>query len=137
MNIAHQHFWSLARGDYPWLAPDLSPLYRGYLPADLKTLLETSGIARTILVQAAPTEAETAFLLQLADGYSFIAGVVGWTDLAAAVAVTRVERAAAPKLVGFRPCCRRWRTLRGSWRRARHGIWDCASTRRPCSQPTT
>ena len=101
---AHQHFWSLARGDYPWLTPDLGSLYRDYLPADLETPLKASGIGRTILVQAAPTEAETAFLLQLADQYPFVAGVVGWTDLAAPDAAKTIERAATnPKLVGFRP----------------------------------
>ncbi len=101
---AHQHFWSLSRGDCRWLTPDLAPLYRDYLPADLEPLLKPAGIGRTILVQAAPTEAETAFLLQLADRHPFVAGVVGWTDLAAHDAVAAVERAAAiPKLVGFRP----------------------------------
>ena len=101
---AHQHFWSLERGDYPWLTPDLGSLYRDYLPADLETRLKALGIGRTILVQAAPTEAETAFLLQLADRYPFVAGVVGWTDLAAPDAAAAIERAAAnPKLVGFRP----------------------------------
>jgi L-fuconolactonase len=101
---AHQHFWSLARGDYAWLTPELGPLYRDYTPEDLKASLDASAIAKTILVQAAPTEAETAFLLQLADRYAFVAGVVGWTDLGAPDAASVVERAAAiPKLVGFRP----------------------------------
>ena len=101
---AHQHFWSLSRGDYHWLTPSLGILHRDYLPADLKAQLKASGIERTILVQAAPTEAETAFMLQLADQCSFVAGVVGWTDLAAPDAVMAIERAALiPKLVGFRP----------------------------------
>jgi L-fuconolactonase len=101
---AHQHFWSLARGDYHWLTPKLRALYRDYLPADLEVTLKASGIGRTILVQAAPTEAESTFLLQLADRHAFIAGVVGWTDLAAPNAAATVERAAAhPKLVGLRP----------------------------------
>jgi L-fuconolactonase len=32
---AHQHFWSLARGDYGWLTPERGSLYRDYLPQDL------------------------------------------------------------------------------------------------------
>jgi L-fuconolactonase len=101
---AHQHFWSVERGDYPWLTPALGPLYRDYLPADLQARLKALGIDRTILVQAAPTEAETAFLLRLAERHPFIAGVVGWADLAAPDAVAAIERAATnPKLVGFRP----------------------------------
>jgi L-fuconolactonase len=36
---AHQHFWELARGDYGWLTPALTPIYRDYGPADLRPLL--------------------------------------------------------------------------------------------------
>jgi L-fuconolactonase len=101
---AHQHFWRLARGDYGWLTPELTPIYRDYGPADLTPLLATAGIARTILVQAAPTEAETDYLLAVASAAPFVAGVVGWIDLEAADAPARVRRAAArPKLVGVRP----------------------------------
>lgn len=32
---AHQHFWRLTREDYKWLTPDLSTLYRDFMPADL------------------------------------------------------------------------------------------------------
>ncbi|MGH6972951.1 MAG: amidohydrolase family protein, partial [Caulobacteraceae bacterium] len=61
-------------------------------------------IERTLLVQCAPTEAETAFLLALADAAPFVAGVVGWTDLEAANAPGLVTRLAeAGKLVGLRP----------------------------------
>ena len=101
---AHQHFWELARGDYGWLTPALTPIYRDYGPADLRPLLAAAGIARTILVQAAPTEAETDYLLAVAAAAPFVAGVVGWIDLEAADAPARVRRAAArPKLVGVRP----------------------------------
>jgi len=78
---AHQHFWRLDRGDYGWLGPHLAPLWRDFMPEDLRPLLRRTGIARTILVQAAPTEAETDFLLDIAAGTDFVAGVVGWLDL--------------------------------------------------------
>jgi len=101
---AHQHFWSLDRGDYSWLTPDIGALYRDYLPSDLEPALTATKVKQTILVQAAPTEAETAFLLELAGKYSWIAGVVGWTDLSAPDAQAVIERIAAyPKLVGLRP----------------------------------
>jgi len=29
---AHQHFWELSRNDYDWLTPDLSSIYRDFLP---------------------------------------------------------------------------------------------------------
>lgn len=77
----HQHFWKVSRGDYSWMRPEMKVLYRDYLPEDLKPSLETHKIDRTVLVQAAPTTAETDFLLELADEHDFIAGVVGWLDL--------------------------------------------------------
>jgi L-fuconolactonase len=78
---AHQHFWRLDRGDYGWLTPALTPLYRDYLPGDLAPHLEATGVAATILVQAASTEAETRFLLDIAKSTPFVAGVVGWVDM--------------------------------------------------------
>lgn len=101
---AHQHFWRRARGDYDWLTPDLAPLWRDFLPDDLEPLLARHGIAGTILVQAAATEAETRYLLSLAAAHSFIRGVVGWTDLAASDAPARIAALAAePRLVALRP----------------------------------
>lgn len=101
---AHQHFWSLARGDYGWLTPALAPIYRDFLPADLAPILARHGIERTILVQAAPTVAETGFLLGLAERTPFVAGVVGWVDLTAPDAPRVIASLAAnPLLVGLRP----------------------------------
>lgn len=101
---AHQHFWRRDRGDYDWLTPELVPLWRDFLPDDLAPLLARHGIEGTVLVQAAPTEAETAFMLSLARSHGFIRGVVGWTDLAAPDAPARIAALAAdPLLVGLRP----------------------------------
>jgi L-fuconolactonase len=101
---AHQHFWHIARGDYSWLTPALGAIYRDFNPEDLAPHLAAHGIAATILVQAAPTHAETAFLLDLADKTAFVAGVVGWTEFAAPGADATIARLAAdPLLVGLRP----------------------------------
>jgi len=101
---AHQHFWRVARGDYGWLTPSLAPLYRDFLPADLKPLLSQNGIDGTFLVQAAPTVAETEFLLEIAHTTPFVLGVIGWVDLADNGAVADIARLARhPKLVGLRP----------------------------------
>jgi len=78
---AHQHFWNLARDDYGWLTPDDPVLYRSYAPEDLAPLIERAGIARTVLVQAAPTLEETHYLLEVARHTEWVAGVVGWVDL--------------------------------------------------------
>ena len=101
---AHQHFWRIARGDYAWLTPALGAIYRDFNPDDLTPHLAAHGIAATILVQAAPTDAETAFLLDLADRTAFVAGVIGWTGFAAPdAAATIAGLAANPLLVGLRP----------------------------------
>ena len=101
---AHQHFWRLARGDYGWLTPALAPIHRDFGPDDLAPILARHGIGRTILVQAAPTAAETGFLLEIAHATPFVAGVVGWVDFEARDAPDAVARLAAdPRLVGLRP----------------------------------
>jgi L-fuconolactonase len=99
---AHHHVWHVARGDYGWLTPDLA-IHRDYTLADLRPLL--GDITATVLVQAAPTEAETAFLLRVAqDSQALVRGVVGWTDLSAPRAAARVAVLARErKLVGLRP----------------------------------
>jgi L-fuconolactonase len=101
---AHQHFWRLDRGDYGWLQPHVTPIYRDYLPRDLAPKLAAGRIDRTIAVQAAPTVAETRFLLDLARDNAFIAGVVGWVDFEAPDAPDVIrELAADDNLVGLRP----------------------------------
>jgi L-fuconolactonase len=102
---AHQHFWRPSRGDYGWLTPQAHPaICRKFLPADLEPLLLDAGIERTVLVQAAPTLAETEYLLGLAAETPFVAGVVGWADFEAADAAARISAAASnATLVGLRP----------------------------------
>lgn len=101
---AHQHYWQLARGDYGWLTPELVQLYRDFLPADLVPLLQRHGIDGTVLVQAATTDAETGFLLELAARTPSILGVVGWVDLLAADAPARIAALARnPLFKGVRP----------------------------------
>jgi L-fuconolactonase len=101
---AHHHLWSLARGDYGWLTPELTPLYRDFALPDLMPHLAAAGIEGTILVQAAPTEAETRYLLEIANSAEVVRGVVGWTDFDAADAVARIDALCAQQLlVGLRP----------------------------------
>jgi L-fuconolactonase len=77
---AHQHYWSIGRGDYGWIQKG-DALDRDYLPADLAPLNAAAGIDQTIVVQAAPTVAETDWLLALAPDEPSILGVVGWAPL--------------------------------------------------------
>jgi len=103
---AHQHFWRLERGDYYWLRPDLEPLYRDFLPEDLLPLLDSCGVDGTVLIQAAPTEAETDFMLDLANDCTKVKGVVGWIDMAATDAPDRLvalKKRGAQRFKGIRP----------------------------------
>ncbi|MCA6123860.1 amidohydrolase family protein [Bradyrhizobium sp. WSM 1704] len=101
---AHHHVWTLARADYGWLTDNLAPIYRDFGLPDLKPHLEGAGIEGTILVQAAATEAETSFMLDVAKGSDLVRGVVGWIDFDAEDAAARVDAIAARDLlVGLRP----------------------------------
>ncbi len=101
---AHQHFWHPGRGDYGWMPVDEPILYRPYAPADLAPILDASGIGGTVLVQAAPTIAETEYMLGLADATDWILGVVGWVDFERSQDRAALERLAGhPKFKGVRP----------------------------------
>lgn len=101
---AHHHLWQVSRGDYHWMSPDVPVLARDYLTEDLRPVLRRAGVDRTVLVQAAQTEAETDFMLSLAADADFIAGVVGWLDFEDTAFPAKLEALARrPKFVGLRP----------------------------------
>ncbi|MDZ4093362.1 MAG: amidohydrolase family protein [Paracoccaceae bacterium] len=101
---AHQHFWNPARGDYFWMPKGDPVLDRRYRPADLAPHLARHGIDRTVLVQAAPSVAETDYMLGIADATDFVGGVVGWVDFdAPGDAVTLARLARHPAFKGVRP----------------------------------
>ena len=100
---AHQHFWRYTPEEYGWIGPDMGILKKDHLPADLAPLLEAVGIEGTVAVQARQTLDETEWLLQLADNYSLIKGVVGWVDLRSPELRGQLELFCAhPKLRGVR-----------------------------------
>lgn len=101
---AHQHFWKIDRGDYGWMDDSVAAIRHDILPSDLAPLARACDVRATIAVQAAPTVAETEFLLQLAGGNPLVAGVVGWVDLEAQKAVDDLRRLSAdPHFKGVRP----------------------------------
>lgn len=101
---AHQHFWDINRLEYGWLTPQLKGLYRPFEPKDLHPLLAEHRMDYTILVQAAPTLAESEYLLDLYRQHAFIAGVVGWVDLDADDAPRHIDRLKQRGgLLGVRP----------------------------------
>lgn len=103
---AHQHFWAPARGDYGWMEGNdaVASIRRNILPRDLAPMLARHGIDRTVLVQAAPSVAETEYMLGLADATDWIAKVVGWVDFNEPSHARHVAHFAAhPKFAGLRP----------------------------------
>jgi L-fuconolactonase len=104
---AHCHIWALARGDYGWLDvtdPALDPITQDFGVDDLAARMGAAGIDRAILVQAAPTEGETCFMLAQAANAPHVVGVVGWVDVTASDFAARVGALAQdPMLRGIRP----------------------------------
>lgn len=101
---AHQHFWDLTHFDYPWMSgPELAPLRRDYLPADLEPLLGPAGVDRSVFVQARHDVEESRWVLGLSERHSFLAGVVGWVDLASDACEEQLaELRRHPAFVGIR-----------------------------------
>lgn len=79
---AHHHFWDPDRADYPWMTNEVDSIRRRFGPEDLWPLLERTRIERTILVQTRSSDDETREFLAIAATTPFVAGVVGWVDLA-------------------------------------------------------
>ncbi|HZP92866.1 MAG TPA: amidohydrolase family protein [Burkholderiales bacterium] len=106
---AHHHLWKLSRGDYSWLdsrrEPALAAIERDYLLEDYRAVARSHGVSGSVVVQAAPTVAETQWLLQQAkQSGGLIRGVVGWVDMAAKAAPDVLGRLARDRLLrGIRP----------------------------------
>lgn len=100
---SHQHFWDVSRFDYGWLKPGKSELYRNYLPGDLAPLLACHGVDRTVFVQAMSDIIENRFALELAAEHDWIAGIVGWFDVASPAVQSQIDEFAPhEKFVGIR-----------------------------------
>jgi L-fuconolactonase len=100
---AHQHFWKYNAARDTWITDDMLVLRRDFLPVEFARECQANGIDASVAVQADQSEAETRFLLDLAEENSRIAGVVGWIDLRSASLAERLEFFSKfPKLRGFR-----------------------------------
>jgi L-fuconolactonase len=99
----HQHFWKYNERDYVWMSTGMDKLRKDHLPADLLPLMQSAGVEATVAVQARQSLEESAWLLQLADEYPFIRGVVGWVDLCSERVVEQLEHFSQhPKFRGVR-----------------------------------
>lgn len=102
---SHQHFWQYdsSSPDFSWIDESMGAIRRSFLPGDLAPQLAQQRFDGSIAVQAAQTEQENEFLLDLASQYDFIRGVVGWVDLRSPVVGESLDRLTQhPKFVGVR-----------------------------------
>ena len=77
----HQHLWDLSKVAYDWLVPEYGPLYRTYLATELEPQMVEAGVTATVMVQSANSYADTVYMLDQADVYDWMIGVVGWVPL--------------------------------------------------------
>ncbi len=80
---SHQHLWRYDPGEYPWIPDSQARLKRDFLPEELRSTLSNTEVEGTLAVQIRQSVKETDGLLELADRWSFIRGIVGWVPLAA------------------------------------------------------
>src|SRR5208282_5531185 len=100
---AHQHFWKYETERDAWITEEMAVLRRDFSPDDLAPELAANGIDATVAVQAAQSEEETCYLLELAAHSRRIAGVVGWVDLRSKRVEERLRFfSKSGKLRGFR-----------------------------------
>ncbi len=124
----HQHYWRYDAAEYAWIDDSMSTLQRDFLPPDGKREMDAAGVTACIAVQARQTLDETHALLDLADRYPFITGVVGWIDLQAGdVARQLAEFADVRRSSASGTSSRRSRTA--SWR-ARSSARESRSSNR-------
>ncbi|MEO0469863.1 MAG: amidohydrolase family protein [Bacteroidota bacterium] len=78
---AHQHFWQYDAVRHGWIDDEMAVIRRDFGPGELSELYAENEVDGCVAVQADQTEAETNFLLDLANQHAFVKGIVGWVDL--------------------------------------------------------
>jgi len=78
---SHQHFWKFDPVRDSWIDGSMAAIQKDFYPEDLLPILTNHHIEGCVAVQADQSEAETGFLLELAEKHDFIKGVVGWVNL--------------------------------------------------------
>ena len=100
---SHQHFWHYSPAEYLWISDRMAVLKHDFLPDDLQPLLQSIHFDGCVAVQARQNLEETRWLLELAEKYEFVNGVVGWVDLCSEKLPQQLQRFASnPKLAGVR-----------------------------------
>lgn len=100
---SHQHFWHYDPARHAWITDEMSAIRRDFLPDHYESECAANGVNASVVVQVDQTESETLFLLDLAERFPRIAGVVGWIDLRSPLVEERLRHFSQfKKLRGFR-----------------------------------
>ena len=100
---AHHHLWRYRLEEFGWLDESMSALRRDFLVPDLRDAMHVARIDAAVAVQARQTLDETEWLLDCADAFDPICGVVGWVPLLADDLVSLLDRfSGRGKLLGLR-----------------------------------
>lgn len=78
---SHQHLWVMSERAYDWIEPTFGVLYDDFTPERLEPEIKPAGVTGSVLVQAADTYADTFYMLDIANKYDFVRGVVGFIPL--------------------------------------------------------
>ena len=104
---AHLHFWRYQAEELPWLTEPYAELRRDFLPTDVESELYLQGFDGCVVMPARQSLAETRWLLELSEDFSFLRGVVGWVDLCASDVEAQLDLFAEhPRFVGVRHAVR-------------------------------
>src|SRR5437899_1531212 len=73
---AHHHLWTLSRGDYGWLTPDLAPIYRDFRLPDLTFVLDHCGKPQLATGEIAIWQRDVALLAEHPNIVCKLSGLV-------------------------------------------------------------
>ena len=77
----HIHGWDLEEVEYPWLKGNATILNRSYDLDELEPQRIAAGITGGVMIQAANSLDDTAWMIKTAQRHRWITGVVGWLPL--------------------------------------------------------
>jgi L-fuconolactonase len=101
---SHVHFWRIGGPGQTWPDAAWPLIYADFGHAELTAAAAGIDLQGVVLVQSQPDDRDTDWILEIARDTPLIQAVVGWVDLEAPDAPTRIaELAARPKLRGLRP----------------------------------
>lgn len=90
---SHHHIWDLSIRDQEWITGDaMQPIHRNFVISDLKDVIASSHIDRTVLVQTVTDYAETPELLAIAQSEQLVGAVVGWLQIDAPDAIEHLHK---------------------------------------------